>query len=112
MNMKRYQPIQTPTQEQLYIINTIELIITKIRNNIIKYYGIINHNTLLQIKELFIDHDKYDNGTLTLIDFEKVLLILKLDLIQEDVLKIFHYFNRNEIGLDYKDFLYVLNNNK
>jgi Ca2+-binding EF-hand superfamily protein len=52
--------------------------------------------------------DRDSSGTIDKVEFEKAMSVLKIDLRKEDIHKLFLRFDRDRQGLDYREFLELL----
>jgi Ca2+-binding EF-hand superfamily protein len=85
-----------------------DAIVARIRRKLEDYLG-PGASSAKKIKETFADIDHNRNGTLDKNEFEKAMSILRVDIARADIAMLFQRFDTNRNGLDYKEFLDLLN---
>lgn len=81
-----------------------DIILAKIKKKLIDYLG-PGASSARKIKEVFAEMDRNNNGTIDKREFEKAMIVLGVNVTSNDIQMLFQRFDRDKNGLDYKEFL-------
>jgi len=82
-------------------------VVRMIRRGLLDYLG-PGASSARRVKDTFAEMDRDSSGTIDKVEFEKAMSVLKIDLRKEDINKLFLRFDRDRQGLDYREFLELL----
>ena len=82
-------------------------VVRTIRRGLLDYLG-PGASSARRVKDTFAEMDRDSSGTIDKVEFEKAMSVLKIDLRKEDIQKLFLRFDRDRQGLDYREFLELL----